>query len=94
MTTRCLITLSEGLWWRIPDPSPDALAAAERFKGIAIIADVDETERTARLVRAIRCDGPARLAQWCRLHRFRSLSPVPDAAPSPAAVAVRPPIIA
>jgi hypothetical protein len=94
MIARCLITLSEGFWWRIADPSPDAIAAAERLDGIAFIADVDETNRTARLVRAIRCDGPARLAQWCRLHRFRSLTPVPDAAPPPAAVAARPSILA
>jgi hypothetical protein len=93
MITRCLITLSDGFWWRIADPSPDAVAAAERLDGIAFIADVDEQERTARLVRAIRCDGPARLAQWARLHRFRSLTPVPDV-PSPAAVAARPSFVA
>jgi hypothetical protein len=93
MTTRCLITLSEGCWWRMP-ASPTTLGVAERLQGVAIIADVDETARTARLVHTIRGDGPARLAQWCRVHRFRSLTPVPDAAPEPAAVTARPSITA
>jgi hypothetical protein len=93
MIARCLITCCDGFWWRIADPSPDALAAAERLDGIAFVADVDEQERTARLVRTIKGDGPARLAQWARLHRFRSLTPVPDV-PAPAAITARPSIIA
>ncbi|WP_019013173.1 hypothetical protein [Elioraea tepidiphila] len=72
--------------------SPTTLDIASRLQGIAIVADVDETARTARLVLTIRGDGPARLAQWCRLHRFRSLTPVPEAAPAPAAIAARPSI--
>jgi hypothetical protein len=86
---RCLITLSDGHWWRVASPGPEAIAAAERIEGIAFIADVDEQRRTARLVCAVRGDGPARLAQWCRLHNFRPLD-LPHTIPSPAAVAARP----
>lgn len=90
MTTRCLITLSNGHWHRIANPDAHVLDTAQRLEGVAIIADVDETRRTARLVHTIKGDGPGRLAQWCRLHGFRSLTPIAPATPSPAALTARP----
>lgn len=89
--TRCLVTLSEGIWWRIRYPDTAALMLAERIDGVAFLVDVDETARTARLVRAIRGDGPARLAHWCRVHGFTPIG-IPNTPPAPSALAARPTI--
>ena len=88
MRTRYLITLSDGFWWRMP-ASSDAIAAAEKFQGIALIADVDEEKKTAHLVRTIRGNGPPRLAQWARLHGYRVV-PTAPARIGPAVLTARP----
>lgn len=73
---RCLITLSDGFWWRMP-ASSDAITAAETLKGVALVVDVDDEKRIARLVRTIRGNGPARLAQWCGEHGYRCVQTTP-----------------
>jgi hypothetical protein len=82
MTVRTMLTRSEGLWWSVPCPGADALRLGELIEGFAAIADVDETNRTVRLVRPLRFgDAEARINEWARVHGYRVL---------PAAIAARP----
>ncbi|QXM25482.1 hypothetical protein KO353_04440 [Elioraea tepida] len=79
-----------GFWHRIMSPQEDALDAAGRLEGVALLVDVDETARTVRLLRVIKGDGPARLHQWARLHRYRVIAPEPAPLPDPLALASTP----
>ena len=66
-----------GFWYRIASPQGDALDAAGRLEGVALLVALDEATRTVRLLRVIKGDGPARLHQWARNHRYRVIAPDP-----------------
>jgi hypothetical protein len=85
MTIRTMLTRSEGLWWRVPCPGADAVRLGELIEGFAAIADVDETNRTVRLVRPLRFgDAETRIHEWATTHGYRVLPAVP------AGIAARP----
>jgi hypothetical protein len=79
-----------GFWHRIASPQEDALDAAGRLEGVALLVALDEAARTVRLLRVIKGDGPARLHQWARLHRYRVIAPELARAPDPLMVSGHP----
>jgi hypothetical protein len=83
--TTCVLTRDSEAEFRHRIAAPDraTIETAKRLEGVVLLVDVDETRHTARLVAALRGDGPARICEWARKHGYRAIvsdvSPPPDA---------------